>query len=201
MAARTHGHWRYRPAIGSGAGPVLLAALSLMLACSVGCGRPQRSWTPPVDPDSLSDAAFLHYLASAPTVTVEEGVRGVLLLRGQTDRWPTFAQRETELLRVGALKAEWKLSPSDTLDMGTLAFILRTLCGLPRSLGEEVAERTGLGKRRYALRTCFAAGLLPESNSTRPVRGGEFVAALAMAEEYVAPDPKYFPPIEDPVDP
>jgi len=162
---------------------LLIALISLIPA---GCSTlAKRHFVPPIDPAELDDTAFVHYLASVPTVTVSEASRGVFLLLGNSDRWPTYDQRRSELLRIGALQQRWKLEPDDTLDMGTLAYMLRVICDLSPSVSERLAEVTGLGDRRYALRRCVDAGLLPYQSAAQPVRGGEFVAALTKAEKYV----------------
>ncbi len=171
----------------------IAALVCLMLA---GCTTlPKRGQVSNIDPTSLDDATFIHYLASIPTVTVSEAARGVLLLRGATEEWPSYAEQRHELVRLGALKTDWGLNPEDTLDMGTLGYMLRVTCNLSPSLSEKVASVTGLGLRRYALRRCIDAGLLPYASSAQPVRGGELAAALAKAEEFVEP-PTPNPPVE-----
>lgn len=163
-----------------------LAAFTCLMLASC-AALPKRSFVPEMDPATLDDVTFIHYLASVPTVTVAEGARGVLLLRGATEQWPTYAEQRGELSRIGAIKLEWQLAPDDTLDMGTLGYMLRVICGLSPSVSQRVASLTGFGERRYALRRCIDAGLLPYAASGQPVRGGELVAALAKAEKFVAP--------------
>jgi hypothetical protein len=149
------------------------------------CTAPRRTWVPLQDPTQLDDTGFLHYLATAPTVTMDEGARAVLLLIGPTDRWPTYEQRWAELERRGVVKAAWRRSPGDTLDKGTLAYMLRAVCDLPDSLNEWLAARTGLGDCRYALRTCVYHGLLSYGLPHDSVTGGELLSSLSAAESRV----------------
>jgi len=175
----------------------IAASLCMMLA---GCSTlPKRGVVSDIDPATLDDTGFIHYLASVPTVSVAEGVRGVLLLRGATERWPTYDEQSAELVRAGAMQTSWELAPDDTLDMGTLGYMLRATCSLSPSVNERIATVAGRGERRYALRRCIDAGLLPYANSAQAVRGGELVAALAKSEKYVDP-PAPPPPTEKDVE-
>lgn len=152
-----------------------------------GCTLPQRTFQPALDPAAFGDDVFLHYLATVPVVTVEEGVRAVLLLdKDGGSEWPTYEQRYEELRRRGAIKFAWRLTPGRILDKGTLAHMLRTLCDLPLSLGELLASKTGLGDRRYALRTCIHEGILTGGLARDPVTGGELLSALTNAEARLA---------------
>ena len=174
-----------------------LWSVARSLSCSTivllaSCTLPQRSFQPAQDPAALDDVSFLHYLATVPVVTVDEGMRAVLLLvrdsnlAPATSQWPTFDRRREALRRLGAVKAAWRLKPGRILDKGTLAYMLRTVCNVPRSLNEVLASVTGLGERRYALKTCIREGLLSQSLSHEPVIGGEILSALTNAERYLA---------------
>jgi hypothetical protein len=147
-----------------------------------GCTAPRRTYTPPVDPSSLDDATFLHYLAAAPTVTVAEGARGVLLLIGPTSNWPHEDDRTDRLRHLGAIRDEWAIEPDQTLDKGTLAYMLTVVVKTPPSVNESAAALTGLGDRRYALKTCIDVGLLPYGLPHDAVTGGELVSAIRKAE-------------------
>ena len=145
----------------------------------------QRTFQPAQDPDSLSDVAFLHYLPTVPVATVDEGMRTILTLVGEAEATGTFEQRFEALRRRGAAKTAWGLRSGQILDKGTLAYMLRSVCGLSRSLGELLASWTGLGERRCALRTCIDEGLLPYGVWDEPVKGGELLSAITEAERYV----------------
>ncbi len=160
-----------------------------LLLCAVvsgaGCSMPQRAYQPDQDPTTLDDVSFLHYLATVPVVTVDEGMRAVLLLAVERGQWPTFERRYEELRRRGAVAAAWHLKANRLLNKGTLAHMLRTVCDLPRSLSEVAASRTGLGDRRYALKTCVHEGILAYGLPREPVTGGELLSSLTKAERFL----------------
>ncbi len=148
-----------------------------------GCTAPQRSYQPSVDQVKLNDVSFLHYLADLPVVTVDEGMRAVLMLDGVSGQTLSFDEQMASLSRSGTMKAAWKLRSGQILDKGTLAFMLRTLCRLPRGLNERLAALTGLGDRRYALKTCIDEGLMPHGLAYEPVTGGELLTAIITTEK------------------
>jgi hypothetical protein len=158
------------------------STIGLALLLAAGCVAPRRTTAPPADPVTLDDAAFMHYLAAVPTVTVAEGSRAVLVLVGPTPNWPSYEAQADRLRQFGAVRDEWQLRPDQTLDHGTLAFMLVAACDVPRGVNERLADATGLGDRRYALKTCIDRQLLPYHLPQDPVAGGELVAALAKAE-------------------
>ena len=172
------GNWQYTR---------LAVHASIMLAFGaifVGCTAPHRTYQPPLDPSALDDTAFLHYLATVPTVTVAEGVRAVGLLLDPTPTPASYDDQRRRLEAVGALKPGWALDPNETLDKGTLAHMLTLICKTPRSLNETAAAVTKLGDRRYALKTCIDEGLLPYGLPHDPVTGGELLSALSKADRY-----------------
>ncbi len=149
------------------------------------CAMPQRTFQPEREPASLDDVSFLHYLATVPVVTVHEGMRAVLLLTDDSDKGTTFERRYEVLHGRGAVKLSWRLKPGRILSKGTLAYMLRTICRLPRGFNEALSSSTGFGDRRYALKTCIDEGLIPYGLSHEPVTGGELLSALTNAERYL----------------
>ena len=178
-------HCRRRQGVRSRACSCSISILGIALL-SAGCAAPQRTFEPAQDPATLDDVAFLHYLASIPVATVDEGMRAALLLKGVTVQPPSFEEHYRILRRIGAVRTTWRLSPDSILDKGTLAYMLATVCGLPRSLNELIAWTTGIGDRRYALKTCVHEGLMPYGLAYEPVKGGELLSALTEAERYLA---------------
>ncbi len=170
---------------GTGCGWVVLVTAMCVATLATGCGRPHRLFQPSRDPDTLSDTTFLHYLATLPVVTVHEGTRAVLLLKGPTSNWPTFVDRTAELKRLGAFRDAWDLEQNQVLDKGTFFYMLSAVCGLPKSFNELLATATRRGGRRYALKKCIHAGLLPYGLAEEFLTGGEMVSALTKAESYV----------------
>ena len=144
-------------------------ATTVLLLLLAGCHGSNRFAAPRQDTAALSDMVFLHYLATAPTVTVEEGARAVSMLS---------EKREAEFT-----KSQWGLAPDSVLDKGTLAYMLRCVCQLPRGVNEVVlVDGVGLGDRRYALQTCIYEGLMPYGRASDPITGGELLSALTSAE-------------------
>jgi len=163
-----------------------MGVLAFALSLTTGCVQPKRSLTPEVDPATLNDTVFLHYLARTPLVTVDEGQRAVLLLVGSTDQWPTPEARSKELSQRGAIKSAWRLDQDGVLDVGTLAHMLRVVCDAPPGLNDRLGSWIGWGDRRAALKTCAFEDLLPYSVPHAPVTGGALVSALTRAEAYLA---------------
>ncbi len=161
-----------------------LRGIVVVVLLASACSAPIRTWTPPLDPATLDDTAFLHYLATAPTVTVQEGGRAVLLLSGPTSRLPTWEEQKARLADLRALKPQWRLSPDQTLDKGTLAFMVAAACRVPPGLNDLLADVTGLGDRRSALKRCVDAGLITYGLPHDPVSGGELVLIVTRAESW-----------------
>lgn len=150
-----------------------------------GCALPSRAIQPAHRAADLNDIRFTHYLASVHTVTVDEGMRAVLMLIGDTKQWPAHEDRSLVLESRGAFKSSWGLGPNQILDHGTLAYMLRNVCDIAPGLNESLATYTGLGDRRYALKTCIYEGVLPYTQSQKPVSGGEMHSALTRAENRI----------------
>lgn len=170
-----------------------LTAIVCTIAAAAGCSAPRRTFQPEHDPVTLDDVSFLHYLATVPVVTVDEGLRAVLLLTDEKTSPTTFEQRYDLLLRRGAVKPAWRLRPDQVLDKGSLAYMLRIICELPRGLNEFFASVTGLGDRRYALNTCIREELMPYAVPHEAVTGGELLSALTAVERYLASRRTGFP--------
>jgi len=166
----------------------------LLCTCTVsyvatGCTTPVRKIRPDVSPDTLSDTAFLHYLAATPVVTVDEGARGVLLVISDDAASSGDAARRDALARRGMIRERWRLATDSVLDRGTLAFLLCRGLDVNRSFNEWVAERTGIGERRAALVTAVYEGLLAYGPAHESISGGEVAEALARAERWLIEHP------------
>ena len=151
------GNWQFRLSV---------AWVLLLLA---GCHAPRVATGPRQDTSAMSDIVFMHYLATAPTVTVGEGRRALEVLSdGQANV---------------TIRPNWGINDGCMLDKGTLAYLLRTACDLPRGVNEVLlADTVGLGDRRYALKTCIYEGLMPYGRAFDPITGGELLSALTAAE-------------------
>ncbi len=162
-----------------------LSVLFLMLI-AVGCATSRRTWTSPQDPELLDDTAFLHYLATVPIVTVDEGIRAVLLLIGRSTQAATFEERWQILQKFGAATDHWGCSANDLLTKGTLAYLVLELGGIPKGINSAIAGRTGLAVRRYALKDCAHHGIPLGGSPGDPVSGGELISTLSAMESRLA---------------
>lgn len=177
-----------------------LACLATVLLAT-GCSQ-TRSYQPPVDPNTLDETQYIHYLARVPVVTFEEGCRAMVILMEGQDRFANQDERESYLRSAGAVRESWKIAPEQNLDTGTLAYMLAAACDLPPTAGTVLLGSWGLGDRRYALRQVVDEGLLTFAPDYKPVAGGDLVMALAHAEDYLARTGKteQEPMIESPAD-
>lgn len=163
-----------------------IAAFVLLGMCVVATSCSQtRSYEPPVDPNTLDETQYVHYLARVPLVTFEEGCRAMVILMEGQDRYASHEEREAFLVSAGAVRESWKLTPEQTLDTGTLAYMLAAACDVPPTAGTALLGSWGLGDRRYALRQVVDEGLLTYAPDYKPVAGGDLVMALAHAEDYM----------------
>ena len=151
-----------------------------------GCALPKRTYQPSVDPARLDDVRFLHYLATVPAVTVDEGMRGVLMLGDTNVSSMTFSERSAALQRQGAIRSAWGLERDRLLDQGTLAHMLCAVCALPLSINQKLTTRIHLGERRYSLKACIDAGLMPYGLPHTPVSGGALLSSLTAAGRRIA---------------
>jgi hypothetical protein len=181
-----------------GGRPSLAALAAGVLLLASGCAEP-RKYQPPHDPSALDDVLFLHYLATTPSVTVEEAARAMLVLADGEDRFDTYEARIAELEQRDVVRAAWGLQRDHNLDRGTLGFMLFRTCKLSDSVNSLLFGSWGLGDRRYALQRAAAAGLVEYGPDYQPVTGGEFVAALARADGYLA-DQNAYDSTERPID-
>ncbi|HUU85928.1 MAG TPA: hypothetical protein VM243_20715 [Phycisphaerae bacterium] len=162
-------------------------ALAIMLT---GCAAPRR-FEPAQNPDALPATSFLHYLATVPVVSVEEGCRAILLVTDGKEQYTTHDERYAELLRRGFARRAWRLRPGDMLDKGTLAYLACKVCNLPGGVNTLLFGRWGLGDRRYALKEVAAEGIMSYDVSYRVVRGGELLTTLTKIDAYLAEHQRY----------
>ncbi|MEK6674236.1 MAG: hypothetical protein AABZ47_01120 [Planctomycetota bacterium] len=160
-----------------------VAIATLVLLETFGCASHTRKFQPPQNIAELDNTSFLHYLATVPVVTVEEGCRAwMLLLEGSNRPQLSHLERQLELERRGILNPTWHLKEGDVLNKGTLAFMIRTTCRLSKSPTERLASLFRVGERRYALKTCVFEGLISYGTADEPVTGGELLSTLTKME-------------------
>ena len=154
-------------------------------AAAVGCSTVRR-YEPQQDPDALDATSFLHYLATVPVASVEEGCRAMLLVADGAERFDSHQERFAELLRRGTVRRAWNLQPDHVLDKGTLAYMACKTCRLPGGVNMHLLASWGLGDRRYALKEAVAAGIMAYDSAHSPVRGGELVSVLSRIDDHLA---------------
>jgi hypothetical protein len=166
------------------------AAVLLALPTLGACGSP-RAYQPDIEPQTLDQSQYLHYLAGVPLVTVDEATRAVLILADGEDPFETYEERIAELQDRDVVRAAWGLQADHVIDKSTFAYMLFKVCQLPPSVNTVLLGSWGLGDRRYALREAIFAGLLSYGTEYEEMTGGEFVAALARADAYMAEHGRY----------
>lgn len=158
---------------------------AVWVACA-GCAQ-KREYMPEVEPQSLETTAFLHYLATVPVASVEEGCRAMCIETEREEEAGSFDACYQELVDAGIVRSEWGLEADQVLDKGTLAFMATRACGVPPGVNSVLMGSWGLGDRRYALKDAVSVGLMPPGVAWHSVRGGELLAVLAEMEDYVSP--------------
>ncbi len=162
-----------------------ILVLAVTLAALTGCA-PRVTFEPEQDHADYEALDFIHLLATQPMVTYGQGCRAVLLLADGEDSPGPFEERHAELVTRGVVSERWNLSATDVLDRGTLAYMIFKTCGMPHSLNSWLSTFTGLGDRRYAVRIVADAGIIRHGRPGEIPTGGEVVAALAKADDYMA---------------
>lgn len=162
----------------------LVLSLAAIAAVATGCSQ-KRQFQPQVDPDALSDIAFLHYLETVPVVTFDEGCRAALIAADGKDPYHTFAERYAELKRRDMVRDAWGLEADDMLDLGTACFMAVEACDLPPSVNSVLLGSWGLGDRRYAVRQAADAGLVAYGPYYKPMTGGATVWLMGRMDDYL----------------
>jgi hypothetical protein len=159
-----------------------LAACALLAA---GCTGPRQT-QPPVDPATLSDQGFLHYLAEVPVVTTDEAYRAMLVLADGADASKSFEQRRDTLVSRGIVNPDWNLQPQNVIDRGAAAAMVCKLCKLWGGVNRLTFGALGLGDRRYAVRELVYRDMMAFGPDYSGITGGEMVALVTKADEYMA---------------
>jgi hypothetical protein len=159
--------------------------VSLAIACLLAAGcRTTRKTKPEVDPATLDDFTFMAYLGTQPIVTVDEGMRAVLILAdGRDAAPPTFQARSESLATRGIIRPQWGLRPDDAIDKGTAGYMIMKVCRIPGGVDMLLFGSWGLGDRRYAFRELIYLGMLTQGVDYEVVTGPELVSLLSKADE------------------
>ena len=160
---------------------LFLAAVVLVGGCSQA-----RQYQPAVDPQTLNDAQFVHYLGTVPVVTFSEACRAIIIAADGKDVLDNYEARYAELRDRGFVREAWDMKPDHVLDLGTLAFMAAQVCQLPPSVNSALLGSWGLGDRRYAVKQAASREIVCYGPPYKPVSGGQMLLALARMDEYMA---------------
>lgn len=150
-----------------------------------GCRAPVRTVPPVVDPDTLGETGFVHYLSVTVVVTVDEGARAVLALVGDAGVAGDFESRWAALRERGAVRDQWRVTAETVLDRGSFAYMLCGVLGVPPGLNDRWSDTLGWGGRRAATRTAVYEGLLDYGPAHEPISGGVVASSLVRAAEWM----------------
>jgi len=168
--------------------------VALGMVTAGGC-RHQITFEPQQDHNQLDSLEFVHLLAQQPVVTYDQGCRAVLLVADGEESPHTFGERKAELESRGVVSAAWGLQENDPLDRGTLGHMIFKTCRMRHGFNTWMASFTGLGDRRYALKSVIREEIISYGLSYQVPTGGEVVAALARADDYMAKKGMYEMPV------
>ncbi len=150
-----------------------------------GCSH-SLTFEPAQDHNQLESLEFFHLLAQQPMVTYDEACRAMLLLANGTETSSDFETRSAELASRGVISEKWGIAANEAVDRGTLGYMIFRTCRLPDSVNTWLAKCSGLGDRRYALKNVVRAGIMPYGLPYQIPTGGEVLAAIRKADDYMA---------------
>ena len=157
----------------------------LSMVLLAGCAQ-RITFEPPQRHDQLDSLEFTHLLAQQPMVNFDQACRATLLVADGTESAGTFEARRAELESRGVVSDKWNLAANDAVDRGTLAYMIFKVSGVPHGVNTWLSSLSGMGIRRYALKRVAREGIMPYGLPYQIPTGGEAVAALAKADEYMA---------------
>jgi len=131
-------------------------------------------------PAGEGSAAFLDRVASQPTVSENDTLRGLLLLDGE-DKTKTFGQRVEALADRGIIPRRWSYRATRPLTKGRLSYMIYQRCKLR---GGVILTLTG-PSQRYCLRELQYQGMMSAGSAGAKVTGMELVAVLSRADTYL----------------
>lgn len=156
-----------------------------------GCSQQRLTYTPEQDSAALEQTEFAHAVAQQPMVTYDQLCRAMLLL-ADGDEFPgSFEERAAELRSRGIVREEWPIGAKDVVDRGHLAYMIFRVCGMPGGLNTRLAEWTGLGCERYALKEVARARIMRYGLPYQVPTGGEVMRVIARADDYMAEHAMY----------
>lgn len=168
---------------GRAIGIVFLALVNL--PAFFGCASPRQT-APAVDPATLSDDAFQAYLATVDVVTVDEAYRTMLILADGEDGSKTFDERRQKLEQRGVSKAAWNLKPENTIDIGSVSYMICKICKISGGVDMNTIAALGVGDRRYATRELIYREMIEDAVDYQYMTGARMVGLLGKADALMA---------------
>ena len=156
----------------------------LVLAGLAGCS--QLTYTPAADHNALETTEFMHSLTQQPMINYDQACRVALLMADGQETPGTFDERAEELVSRGIVRSEWNLKSENAVDRGTFAYMIFKAAHMPGGINTRLSSLTGFGDRRYALREVVRNRVMPYGLPYQIPTGGEVVAAVAEADDYMA---------------
>lgn len=163
----------------------LMSAMAVVTLLPVGCVV-QPTYEPAQEHGKLGEVEFIHYVASQPVLTFDEGCRAVLIVADGKETYDDFDSRFAELESRGYVRAYWGLKPDSMLDRSTLAYMIFQMCDLPHGVGTFLTQYVHPSDRRYALREVVHHRIMNYGATYEVLTGDEVLGALAGAEDYLA---------------
>ena len=140
-----------------------------------------------MDFNQLDDDTFLASLADQALVTVDQCYRAMVILADGEDAFGSFDERRASLEGRGIARAAWGLKPGGNIDKGSAAFMVCRILQVKGGLNRILFGSWGLGDRRFAYSELVYRNLIRVPGvDYQPITGGELVALLGVADEYMS---------------
>ncbi len=161
------------------------ALTTVSLLALLGCSQ-HIPYAPSQDHNALAEAEFVHFVAAEPVVTYDELCRATLLVADGEETADSFEQRVEMLSSRGIVRPEWQYEADHAVDLGLLAYMIHGACDIPSGLNSRIADFTGIGCERYALKDVVRQGIMPYGMAYQIPTGGQVMAALAKGDDLMA---------------
>jgi hypothetical protein len=164
----------------------LWAIVGMLVGCSHG-----PSYAPSIDHNTLGSTELAHYVAQQPMVTYGELCRVALLVADGEEAFTTFESRVEALKARGVIRSNWNHPAEWIVDRGTFAYMIQRTCGVKQGVNSFLANYTGLGCERYALKDVASAGIMRYGLTYQIPTGGEVMGAFAAGDDQMVRDGVY----------
>lgn len=171
---------RCRPLAGLIPSAILLMAMFALAGCqSAQVGESLTGRLAGNEPESQLE--FWHTLASRPLVSHDEAFHALLLFAQQQDPAANYPQRVQRLQQRGWLADNFDAPADQAITRGTLSVALVRILQIRGGWMMTLLGPTP----RYATRELEFQGIYPASTPQQTFSGGQFVAIIGAAEDYL----------------